>query len=99
MSWLPSHVGDYPDAAELERSWRDLAAVWGRSSVAGTSVEGRPLPRYEFGRADAPAVLLTGLVHAVELIGSVALLDSVRHVVHFEPTLFAGTRGSSCSPS
>ena len=92
MAWLPSHVGDYPDAAELERAWRDLAAVWGRTSIAGASVEGRPLPRYEFGRGDGPAVLLTGLIHAVELIGSIALLDFVREIVHAEHELLRHAR-------
>jgi carboxypeptidase T len=92
MSWLPSHVGNYPDAIELERAWRDLASVWGRASVAGTSVEGRPLPRYEFGRRTGPTVLLTGLVHAVELIGSIALLDFVREVVHSEHELLRYAR-------
>ena len=92
MSWLPSHVGEYPDAAELERAWRDLAAVWGRAGVAGTSVEGRPLPRYEFGRTDGPVVLLTGLIHAVELIGSVALLHFVRELVHAEDAILRDAR-------
>jgi hypothetical protein len=92
MSRLPSHVGDYPDARELERAWRDLASVWGRSSVAGASVEGRTLPRYEFGRADGPAVLLTGLVHAVELIGSIALLHFVREMVHTGDALLRDAR-------
>jgi carboxypeptidase T len=95
MSWLPSHVGAYPDALELERAWRDLASVWGTggtASVAGTSVQGRPIPRYEFGRADGPVVLLTGLVHAVELIGSVALLDFVRDAVHSRAALLRDAR-------
>jgi hypothetical protein len=92
MSWLPSHVGDYPDAIELERAWRDLASVWGRASTAGTSVEGRPIHRYEFGRLNGPAVLLTGLVHAVELIGSIALLDFVRDVVHTDHALLRHAR-------
>jgi hypothetical protein len=82
MSWLPSHVGNYPDASDLDRTWRDFASVWGgRPVVAGTSVEGRPIVRYDFGREDGPTVLLTGLIHAVELIGSLALLDFVRDVV------------------
>jgi carboxypeptidase T len=92
MSWLPSHVGEYPDAAELERAWRDLGTVWGRVGVAGTSVEGRSLPRYEFGRTDGPTVLLTGLIHAVELIGSVALLHFVREIVHKEHEILRHAR-------
>ncbi|HEY2517938.1 MAG TPA: M14 family zinc carboxypeptidase, partial [Polyangiaceae bacterium] len=76
MAWLPSRLGQYPEAAQYERAWGALASEAGaRASVAGHSVEGRPIPRYDFGRADGPAVLLTGLIHAVEFIGSVALLD------------------------
>jgi predicted deacylase len=47
---------------------------------AGESVLGRPLRRFELGRADGPAVLLTGLMHGVELVGAMALLDFVRRV-------------------
>jgi predicted deacylase len=82
MSWLPSHLGSYPDAPDFERAWDALAARAGaRVSIAGTSVEGRPLKRYDFGSESAPAVLLTGLIHAVELIGSLALLDFVKSLV------------------
>ena len=43
-------------------------------SVAGKSVEGRPIPMVEVGPTDAPTVLLTGLVHGIELVGALALL-------------------------
>jgi hypothetical protein len=92
MAWLPSQVGNYPDAVELERAWRDLSSVWGRRGAAGTSVEGREVPRYEFGRTDGPVVLLTGLVHAVELIGSLALLDFVREMVHADDAILRAAR-------
>jgi hypothetical protein len=48
-----------------------------RTTEAGSSVEGRPILRLELGRADGPAVLLTGLMHGVELVGAMALLDFV----------------------
>jgi hypothetical protein len=78
MAWLPDPWSDYRDAADFDRAWCDLARACGaRASIAGTSVEGRPIRRFELGREDGPTVLLTGLVHGVELIGSVALLDFV----------------------
>lgn len=51
-----------------------------RVEHAGLSVEGRPIHRLELGRAGGPAVLLTGLMHGVELVGAMALLDFVRGV-------------------
>ena len=39
---------------------------------------GRPLHRIELGRPGAPAVLLTALMHGVEWIGAVALLECLR---------------------
>lgn len=51
----------------------------GREAEVGRSVEGRPLWRFELGSRDpsAPSVLLTALVHGVEVIGSVALMETV----------------------
>jgi carboxypeptidase T len=71
----------YPRARELETAWRDLAASsGGQETIAGRSVEGRPLWRFDLGSraADAPTILLTALIHGVEVIGSLALLDSLR---------------------
>src|SRR5690606_3558299 len=68
---------------------RDLGA---RVVSRGTSAEGRPLTAYLLGPsglglpnaqvpgaspASPPSVLLTGLLHGVELIGSLALLQAV----------------------
>jgi len=93
MAHLPSHVGNYPDASDLERTWRDFASVWGgRASVAGASVQGRSLPRYDFGREDGPTVLLTGLIHAVEVIGSMALLDFMRDLASSRSDLLRQAR-------
>jgi hypothetical protein len=68
----------------FEQRWRELVAqLGGRETVAGRSVEGRPIWRFDLGvRAGAdgaatPTVLLTALIHGAELIGSVALLDAV----------------------
>jgi carboxypeptidase T len=75
----PTLHGDYPTFRELEQRWRDLASRLGaRESVAGQSVEGRPLWCFEAGPAGAPAILLTALIHGVELIGSLALYDALR---------------------
>jgi predicted deacylase len=83
MGWLPSPWHEYPDAEGFDQAWITLARDAGASvGVAGESVEGRPIHRFELGAAHGPAVLLTGLVHGVELIGSIALLEFVRSVVN-----------------
>jgi predicted deacylase len=81
MTCLPSPWIDYPDAVGLEEQWLALARRAGaRSSVVATSVEGRPIRRIDMGAPDGPAVLLTGLVHGVELVGALALYDFVAQV-------------------
>lgn len=79
MSSQPLY-GSYTCAAQFETEWRALAnELGGRESIAGWSVEGRPVWRFDLGvrSADAPAVLLTALIHGVEVIGSVALREVV----------------------
>lgn len=77
--------GDYASAAEYEVGWRELVArAGGRESVAGRSVEGRPLWRFDLGAsADsaAPTFFLTGLIHGIEVIGSLALFEAVKNLV------------------
>jgi hypothetical protein len=78
---LPLPWGDYLDAEGFDQAWCNLGkSVGARMSVAGTSVGGRPLRRLDLGRPDAPAVLLTALVHAVEYVGSLALLEVIRSI-------------------
>lgn len=78
MDRLPRYPA-YPDATALEGRWLDLArSAGGRARTAGLSVEGRPIHRLEFGAAGGAPVLLTGLVHGIEWVGSLALLDLVR---------------------
>jgi predicted deacylase len=75
---------EYLGLADFESRWRDLAArAGGRETEIGRSVEDRPLWRFDFGSRDprAPAVLLTALIHGVEVIGSVALMDVVARLV------------------
>ena len=74
---------EYRPAREFEQSWRDLICrLGGRESVAGHSVQGRPLWRFEVGSTspEAPVVFLSALIHGVEVIGSVALFDVVKRV-------------------
>lgn len=81
MGHLPYPWHQYPDADGFQEAWSSLAAQTGaRTSLIGHSVEGRPLHSYELGNPDGQAVLLTGLMHGVEIIGSVALLEVVRHL-------------------
>jgi carboxypeptidase T len=82
VGWLPFPWHAYPDAQGFEEAWIELAREAGASvGVAGTSVNGRPIHRFEWGAPEGPPVLLTGLVHGVEFVGSVALLEFVRSVV------------------
>jgi carboxypeptidase T len=80
----PGRYEIYPQAKVLEHQWRELAAGAGtQSQIVGQSVEGRPLWRFDFGRreASAPTIFLSALIHGVEVIGSLALLDVVRGLV------------------
>ncbi|MBC8132939.1 MAG: succinylglutamate desuccinylase/aspartoacylase family protein [Deltaproteobacteria bacterium] len=74
----------YTDGTVFEQRWRDtISRAGGREAAVGLSVEGRPLWRFDLGLRDAaaPTILLTALVHGVEVIGSVALLEAVSAVV------------------
>jgi predicted deacylase len=82
VGWLPTPWHDYRDAEGFHGAWEGLAADGrARTSFAGSSVEGRPIRRFDFGAASGASVLLTGLVHGVEFVGSVALLEFMRSVV------------------
>ena len=84
MGHRPGRYEIYPQAQLLETQWRSLAAQAGTQSlVVGQSVQGRPLWRFDFGRREpeAPTIFLSALIHGVEVIGSLALLDVVRALV------------------
>jgi carboxypeptidase T len=82
MSALPYPWSQYPEAQALDRAWQELAdAAGGRATIAGTSVEGRPIHAFDLGNPAGPPVLLSGLMHGVEMVGALALLDFVRGVV------------------
>ena len=88
-----SGVGSYPTPDQLEALWRArVAELGGTEAVAGRSVAGRPLWRFDLGARDsgAPAVLFTGLIHGNEVIGSLALLEVIARLadsgaLHAEP--------------
>lgn len=65
----------------FDASWRELASRHGAEERIGESVEGRPIRAYSFGPAGAPAVMLTGLLHGVEVIGAIALREVARALV------------------
>jgi predicted deacylase len=80
MGLLPPPWDDYPDAQGFDRAWCSLARqTGGRMAVAGTSIHGRAIRRFDWGVTGKPAVLLTGLVHGVEFVGSMALLEFMRN--------------------
>lgn len=72
-------AGNYPTATSFEMGWRTLVnRLGGDEAIAGHSVQGRPLYRFDIGPKDAPTVLLTALIHGIEVIGSVALFHILR---------------------
>jgi predicted deacylase len=77
---VPPHVGPYLGAAAFTEAWQSFAHAHGRASVAGHSVLGRPIHRFEFGARSGPTILLTALLHGVEVIGSVALLRTLERL-------------------
>src|SRR5690348_6194978 len=82
VGFLPPPWVEYPDADGFDEAWATLAQESGaRVTLAGESVEGRPIRSYELGAPDGAPVLLTGLMHGVEVVGSIALLELVRHLV------------------
>jgi hypothetical protein len=69
-------VGVYPtDEVLLARLQRAAMALGARQSYAGLSVERRPILRFDFGTVGKPVVLMSALMHGVEVIGGLALLD------------------------
>jgi hypothetical protein len=76
VPWTAS--SPYPSGeALIERFRCAVARAGGVESVAGSSVENRPVVRFDLGTRGRPTILLTALVHGVEVIGSMALLDVV----------------------
>ncbi len=72
---------EYLAPTALEHAWKEVAASAGTKLVEiGRSVEGRPLWRLDAGPSDAPSVFLTGLIHGVEMIGGLALLETARRL-------------------
>lgn len=71
MSGIPAVYGPYLSHDAHVASC--AVACGGVGRVVGTSVEGRPIHRFDLGPRDGVPVLLTGLLHGTEVIGSVAL--------------------------
>ncbi|WP_437798138.1 M14 family metallopeptidase [Sorangium sp. So ce693] len=82
MTRSPDLCGRYADLPQLDDAWARLARTYGgREITIGTSANGRPLRRYDFGNPLGPTFLLTSLMHGVEVIGGLALLDAVRSIL------------------
>jgi predicted deacylase len=81
----------YPTTEALLGEFRIAAlAAGGHESVIGASVQGRPLARFEVGNQDKPAILLTALMHGVEVVGALALLDLVRRLADKSDSVASG---------
>ncbi len=59
---------------------RAVASAGGTESIEGYSAEGRPLVRFDLGTPGRPAVMMTALMHGIEVIGSLALLDVLENL-------------------
>ncbi|CAN90199.1 unnamed protein product [Sorangium cellulosum So ce56] len=82
MTRTPDLCGRYAELPQLADAWARLARTYGGREIAiGTSANGRPLRRYDFGDPLGPTFLLTSLMHGVEVIGGLALLDAVRSIL------------------
>jgi predicted deacylase len=81
MATIPARLGPYDDAPAFVASWLELGARAGvRTSIAGRTVEGRPIHRLDVGEG-VTTILLTALVHGTELVGSIALREVVRRML------------------
>jgi predicted deacylase len=71
----------YPSEQELvDRFCAASLRAGGTESSAGTSVEGRSIRRFDLGTPGKKVVLLTALMHGIEVIGSLALLDVIERL-------------------
>lgn len=79
MAWVDGYCARYGELLGLDARWADLVRAHGGASwKAGRSHEGRTIWAYELGDRARPTVFLSSLMHGIELIGGLALLDSVR---------------------
>jgi hypothetical protein len=76
-------LGDvYPvsDDALLGRFRNAAQALGAAERIQALSVQGRPIPRFDFGTPGQPVVMMTALMHGVEVIGALALLDVLENL-------------------
>src|SRR5689334_5039148 len=86
----------YPSFDALMTQYRRVVtSAAGRESTVGTSVEGRPIVRFDLGDEGKPTVLLTALMHGVEAIGSIALLDLLAELADSTDDRAAGLLGGA----
>ena len=85
MPWNEQTVESYLQLEDLEAQWKWLSArANGHWSDAGSSVEGRPIPVISFGDSRRPTVLLSALMHGIELVGGLALIEVARQLLASE---------------
>ena len=79
MAWTDQTTERYLQLEDLENHWRWITRRHGGDwSVVGRSVEGRVIPVVSFGDSRRPTVLLSSLMHGIELVGGLALLAVAR---------------------
>lgn len=61
-------------------------ALGGRVSTIGESIEGRPIRCFEHGPSSAPTVLLTALMHGMEIVGGLGLIASAQALLKLSRT-------------
>ena len=82
MVWTDQTIDRYLQLEYLDAHWRWLARLGrGHYYEVGRSVQGRSIPVITFGDSSQPTVLLSALMHGIELIGGLALLEVARRLV------------------
>lgn len=85
---LPPPADAYLTPAGILRAAEDLARErGGRSSVIGTTWEGRTISAFRFGPEEEGGAFLLSLLHASEWIGSLALLATAERITRKQPEL------------
>jgi hypothetical protein len=83
LSGSSTYLAPYPSTEALMAAVRQaVASAGGTETVAGTSVEGRPVVRFDMGTMGRPVVFLTSLMHGIEVIGALALLDVLERLAN-----------------
>ena len=82
MEWSEDTTERYLQLENLADHWRWIARrSGGQWFDVGRSVQGRTIPVVTFGDTRKPTIFLSALMHGIELVGGLALLDVARQLL------------------